>query len=980
MDFFKRVFAKSPSKPELNSSGSGSDGGLFGGLDINDEEPEVFDPGADHTTHDAAEPQTRYEILPTTARQSRPTPHALLTYHSFPDSPQPYTSEFSFIGSPSPSTTRKEPPQNEEADNSIQKAALNGNGPSTDSTGSKTTDSPAKTTSAKGGAKKTTKPKNLKKSSSSVPSSNSGASDGSSTKPKGSTSHTATSPSKDPTGAGNSDNQNISSSVGQDGLSSISTSSNTSNSASSTNQSENGSESTENSGYLPPVESEQPTSNTKLETIAPPSQAEALKLLQVDFDSLVLDFRSRFQTLSTQAKDTYKTKGETFERLGDLEQQKAALKGEVKFAEEEEKYERAADLYSKIDACQVQIDEVAQELERISNTIEQQGREKVLLLKSFHSAQLSQVAKLSQLDMAQRVNIEYYDSVIEDLESEATNVFESKIEMLTERLADVEAELARAIDREQKIESKIASNSQGLSEALHEDGETAKILSEEIEKMKIELAKKEAQLTAVQARIDANQLKMDALRKEQGAYLEDVVGDKEKKKNQSEALKKEKASLDLQLAQKLEIIEREKQTRQIESEIRVSIEDVSKEMSKMADASLVSLSAIEGEDGSGSPKIIIKEAQNDASGDSNSSEKKTSSDNSSEKNLEKLESIKMEVNEMKKLVDATKEEIAMRSAALKGNRAEQENALSALPLLEQSKQAAVSTRDYKEAARLKAEITTTQSSLESLATQNETISKQVQAAQSQLIEQQESLTKLIEKLEEEEARHAATQMERLKEKKKFVKIERRRLAKQPSELASLLHDSAVLVSIAQLEGMLEAIDGEQKYLALKFGIECPADEEIEEEKTEETDVKDDEKVEAEQKSVEESEVIAEEDGKEEEQKLESGEHEKVDEESSPTQNDTKGDEEESSGLFDGLDETDAPEEEQKNEEDENSYVPPSVVVPSNNDAQKKDLESQLEALEREVKNAEEQEDYERAEDLHNQVLEIQQQLSALSAS
>lgn len=67
MDFFKRVFTKSDSKPNLNSStGSNGDEGLFGGLEVNDTDPGASDTNFDHGDGAPSDPQAGYESTPLT--------------------------------------------------------------------------------------------------------------------------------------------------------------------------------------------------------------------------------------------------------------------------------------------------------------------------------------------------------------------------------------------------------------------------------------------------------------------------------------------------------------------------------------------------------------------------------------------------------------------------------------------------------------------------------------------------------------------------------------------------------------------------------------------------------------------------------------------------------------------------------------------------------------------------------------------------
>lgn len=68
MDFFRRVFNKSDSKPNLDSStGSNGEDGLFGGLEVNDTEPDTHaspDDQGNGLDHDA---QNEYDSASTKA-------------------------------------------------------------------------------------------------------------------------------------------------------------------------------------------------------------------------------------------------------------------------------------------------------------------------------------------------------------------------------------------------------------------------------------------------------------------------------------------------------------------------------------------------------------------------------------------------------------------------------------------------------------------------------------------------------------------------------------------------------------------------------------------------------------------------------------------------------------------------------------------------------------------------------------------------
>lgn len=674
---------------------------------------------------------------------------------------------------------------------------------------------------------------------------------------------------------------------------------------------------------------------------APSSQADALKALQTDFDASVLDFRSRFNAVSERILASNAAKKDTYGRLGELELQKAQLRIDVKAAEDEEKYEGAAELNTKIDAADSQIDATNAQLHDIEVEIEASGKEKVDILKHFHALQLSHVARLSQLDLAQKGVLEHYDRTIAELEGEASTVYASKIEMLNERLTDVEAELARSIEREQKIEAKITANSQGLVESLEEDSLTIDTLTREVADLKAQLAAKETALATVQSRRDANQQKMNVLRKEQGAYLDDVVQEKQKKDDTAKALRSERTILEAQLARQRSAISEEKALQAVESDIRGSISEVSTDMSRMAEASLVSIEHF------GKPLLTLN--NQDASHSS-------------------LEAIQSNVSKAKIELRSTKEAIAMHNAALKLNRSEHENARNSLPLLEQSKQAAVATRDYKEAARVKAEIANTQATLDTLAQTGEALSKQVQDAQSSLISQQAELTSLIESLVEEEAKHASGRMDALTKTKFAARLTLRELASQPAELASLLHDSAATVSAAQLEGMIESIDGEQKYLSLKFNLAIPEDEPLPEAneapKTEEPEVTEVTEVEPVEEPAEVEEVAQIETSPEPAvADLAPAEPETVEMEA----------EDDDSGLFDGLDEA-----EPQAVEEESTYVPPTSTLPVAEDPRKKELEAEISSLEERVRQAVEAEDYEQADELNNQLVAVQSQLSCLS--
>lgn len=686
------------------------------------------------------------------------------------------------------------------------------------------------------------------------------------------------------------------------------------------------------------------------------SQADALKALQTELDHSVHDFKSRFVSVSNRVRTLNHAKRVIYTRLGEFEQLKAQLKAEVKVAEEEEKYERAADLNAKIDATQSQIDDTMAHLLAAESDIEHASREKIEILKHFHALELSRIAQLSQLELAQNSVIKHYDRVVSDLENEATTVYASKIEMLNERLSDVEAELARSSEREQKIEAKIAANSQGLAESLQEDAEAIKTLTLEIQELRSQLAAKEAALSTIQSRKDINQEKMNALRKDQGAYLDDVVQEKQKKEETVKILRIERSTLESLMNRHHVAIENERALQRIEMEVKNSIGEVSVSMGQMAEASQQSI------DSFSKPLLDIETHQS---------------------STESLESLKSDLNNAKLELDRIKETIVLHNAALKSNRSELDNARNSLPLLEQSKQAAVATRDYKEAARIKMEIANTQAALETLAQNGETLAKQLHEAQSSLISQQSTITALMDQLNEQEAKNATGRMERITETKYAARLALQQLIDQPSEISSVLHDAATTVSIAQLEGMIDALEGEQKYLSIRFGLPIPEDKPLpeiqvleellqqtenneESEKDEEIANEDDvEKVEKSEKEDEvkiESESQPIEDGVEEAEM--DSEHQVVDE-----LQDSQG-----SGLFDGLNASDFDDSRWE------TYTPPVSSVPGllDDDPRKKELESELAALEAEVKQAVEEEDYDRADELNNKLVAVQNAISSLT--
>lgn len=679
------------------------------------------------------------------------------------------------------------------------------------------------------------------------------------------------------------------------------------------------------------------TSSQK-KSVAPPSQADTLRSLEIEGEDFVADFRRRFKNVCDSIRDSSQAKSATFDQLSELEAQKSQLKTEVKAAEEEEKYERAAELNASIDSSQTLIDELTFKIRTIDADIEAAVATKLGILKNFHSLQLATIAQLSQVDLAQKSVIDHFNRSVSELESEATTVYASKIEMLNERLTDVEAELARSIDREQKIEAKIAANSQGLAEALTEDESTVTILSQEIAELKAQLAAKEAALVVVQTRRDGNQSKMNALRKEQGAYLEDVVQEKQKKEVTAANLRAERTILEAQLARHHSSIDQERALQAIEVEIRNSIAKVIADESRMAAASLTSIDHFE------SPLLVSDDSVSTS---------------------EQFESLQNDVSKARAQLDATKEEISGHSAALKLNRSEQETASSSLPLLEQSKQAAVATRDYKEAARIKAEITTTQAALESLSQNGEALAKQLQDAQSSLLSKQASLTELQEKLEEQEASHASSRMDALKKTKFAARLALRSVSSERPRPDSLLHEAANTVSQAQLLGMVDSIEGEQRYLARKYSLAIPEDTPLPEDiATQEVQVEESSAEDLSQEELVVTEIEAATSVPDEPLACETIEEPEIKAE------------DEDSGLFDGLDETQG--EEGEPEAEVSEYVPPSFTVGTvADDAKKTALKAQIEALEEQVKKSELEEDYESAEDLNNQLLALQSQLASL---
>lgn len=957
MDFFRRVFNKSDSKPNLNSStGSNGDDGLFGGLEVNDAEPDTHGSPNDQDGGFNQEAQNEYDFVSTNTVRLSVICAFLLTFSFFYCRNGSFTSEFSFISSPSPSITRNEP-QDEQTPAPPTTSNSTVVEPSPVPKSPKTTKPKVKKSTSVEGTPKSTKPK-----ASTKPTSPDGTPSDGTKRPKKrtlenrpgygvtaegqtqETSKTANSTSVDSNSSQHTISATEPSAIANDPL--LTTETNTTDSGSYVPASLDAPQteptqqldSSPQSAY-PNAESEATASINKKS--APLSQADALKALQLDFDASVLDFRSRFNAVSERILASNTAKTAIYGRLGELELQKAQLRIDVKAAEEEEKYEGAAELNAKIDATDAQIDATTAQLHDITAEIEAFGKEKVDILKHFHALQLSHVACLAQLDLAQKGVIEHYDRTISELEGEANTVYASKIEMLNERLTDVEAELARSVEREQKIEAKIAANSQGLAESLEEDGVMIDSLMREVADLKAQLAAKEAALATVQSRRDANQQKMNALRKEQGAYLDDVVREKQKKDETAKTLRNERTVLEAQLARQHSAISEEKALQSFESDIQSSISEVSSEMSRMAEASLVSIEHF------GRPLFAL---------------------DSEDASLSSLESIQLNVSKAKSELHTTKEAIAMHNAAFKLNRSEHENARNSLPLLEQSKQAAVATRDYKEAARIKAEIANTQASLEALAEAGDALSKQVQDAQSSLISQQAELTTLVESLADEEAKHASGRMSALSRTKFAARLALRNLTLQPAELASLLHDSATSVSASQLEGMIESIEGEQKYLSLKFNLPIPEDESLPDSNTIPKET--------------ESESIAVEPEEEVNDSKEADEVEPVEPLPEPTTTEPEPTEpvtaevvaiEDDSGLFDGLDEAD-PEE---TVEENTSYVPPLSTLPVAEDPRKKELEAQITSLEQQVGQAVEAEDYEQADELNNQLVAVQSQLSCI---
>jgi len=579
--------------------------------------------------------------------------------------------------------------------------------------------------------------------------------------------------------------------------------------------------------------------------LVPVSQADILKTLQLEFDNQVMVYCEMVKSLSERVLGAYGVSSEIFLRLSGLERDQLVLREDVKSAEMEERYERAEELKLSFDENELAIEEEGKRSVVVEAELESLSAQKVGLLSQFHAFQKLHLDKIAIIKSVQEEVVNHAAEEVKELEAETTTVYAAKIELLDERLSDVQGELSRVLEREQKVVNKIASGAQGLVEALKEDEKAATALEGEIASLRTLLVQREAELATLQARRMGNQTKMEALRKEQGGYLEDIVAEKQRKLDLLETLKQEKTLLDAKLLKQHETIEAKQAGKSIEEEVWKTIEEVAAEANRMQEATMASITAFsrpllqklstmtaEEDSDSLEERAISKHMDTSTlptvSAVSTSSPSSTTTSSSKSSSTSSLESIKADVSSQRKALVETEEELSLASGHLKRSRAEQEALRASLPLTEQSKQAAVASRDYKEAARLKTEIANAHAKLVALDAEATTLTTQLQRAQDKRMQSQARLEKAMEKMRQVEAQNAEARMEALARQTKLIGRTARSLASQPTPKESVLHQPMVNLSIAQLNGIMESIRAEQQYLSSKYRVPIPQDEEEEE--------------------------------------------------------------------------------------------------------------------------------------------------------
>jgi chromosome segregation ATPase len=697
------------------------------------------------------------------------------------------------------------------------------------------------------------------------------------------------------------------------------------------------------------------------------SQESMLEALRLEYETQVEEFRSRLKLLSDQTRKQYQKSTDTLLELGSIEKLLAQLRLDVKAASDDEKYERAAELNMEIDSNLERAETVRRSLEESQDETRKLELQKASILKEFVNAQSTLLFRLSEVKSVQIKVVSHSRDHLSSLKSEAVTVYASKIEMLEERISDVQSELERIVDREQKLEAKITANCQGISETVKEDSDLVMSLEEEIKDLREKLAAKETLLNTVQTRLKSNQSKIDVLRKEHGNYLDEVVSDKSKKLESLAALRSEKSQLDAQIAQQHQLIE--KQEASMEQEIKV-MSSIDEETTSVEDrisraTQTATLFSISIED-------VIKEAL-DVVGNSDSAEstgvaksgtESSSTSTASIRGSAILSSIKQKVSDQRSSISKTEVEISSHKQELKRLKIEQDESRKSVPLLEQSKQVAVSAKDYKEAARLKSEISSVQASIENQTVEMDRITEALQSDQESLISQQATLTDLLTQLDVAESQQASGRLEELSKLIWTAKTEQRRLAtistSRPPE--SPLHNEALEISQTQLAGFLEVARGESAYLAMKFGLEIPSETplEVPEPLTDTTHPQPTENT----SSSEIAETIP---------------------EKALTPDPQTTAPEEDGGLFDGLDEASDNTEEKASESKVNeSKDEEATQFQKSEDKQSEGeillLEARIQATEDSLAEAEADEDYERAEELHQQVVSLKLALSGLTAA
>jgi hypothetical protein len=921
MDFFRRVFNKSGSNPEISTSESSNDSSLFGGLEVNELE------------------QVEEAELPDSSVQG------------LESSQSSFTSEFSFITQNATSSTANGSNQNESPNVALP------SGPATTSDASADSSLPRSPRALKkSGSPKSSTKKSAKKSSATSDSSFS----------SGSASAAQSTPKKRVKKRTLENRPGYAASEG-DSTAETGNSRGEPNSPAVAPQA-NPSEPTPTAS--PSKEPHLPEENRELvlESKGPESQLRSFEMLQSEHEAQIGTYKASLRMLAERIKLSYVQRSEIYSELGSLERKQLDLRSAVKKAELEENFDKAADFNAEIDSNQVLIDGIVLNMEAQEAEMRQLEHEKVEILKSFATAQIHHCHQLSRLKMLQNDVVKHIDGIIADLESETTTVYASKIELLEERLDDVESELARILDREQKVEAKIAAGAQGLVESLQEDSETVEKLEKEVSNLRATLALKEAELLAVQTRLKSNQTKVDALRKEQGEYLEDILSDKHKKMDLLTSLRLEKSAMDLQLVKQHEKIDLQKQRKADQTEIQVAVALAQEDFQKLIDASQRSIELF-------STPLIPSSTTSHGTSALSSNDSQSNSYTEGQKTTDEihfLDELKSQWFKHKKQLELQTEQIAAKNVLLQGARTEIEAIQKSQPLMEQSKQAAVATRDYKEAARLKTEIANATALLEQRTQESEMLSADIQQLQRQLIEQQIAISALQESIRAAEAQNAEALMADLNEKRKLIAAELKALRSDSrANMGSLLHDEARLVSISQLEGVDLATYGEQKFLALKFGLSIPELIDAVEEDTslpEDTVVVEDTvplPVAVQVQENDSSAVLA--------------------SEAVPVDT-SEPDQEESSGLFDGLEESQADvdsDEVHVSEEVVEEKSEPAIIVDDSETLDESKiasecLEKEIQDIEAQITEAEAQEDYERAAALHEQSEALKAQLASIT--